>query len=98
MKAKAAARFNGPQGGRFAEDGAGRLLADLHKARLAELRKGPPSRPGADDGGKWPIASLRAWDAIADVARARGDGFSPSPLEAAALEIVGVAKKAGWSW
>lgn len=98
MKAKAAARFNGRQGGRFAEEGAGRLLHELHRSRLAELRKGQPSEPGANDGGKWPLRSLREWDAIASVARAREDGISPSPLEATALEIVAVAREEGWKW
>ena len=97
MKAKAAARFNGRQGGRFAEDGAGRLEVELHRARLFELRKGPKSETNPK-GGTWPLASLRMWDAIADRARARGDGFSPSPQEAMALDVVETAREAGWKW
>lgn len=97
MKAKAAARFNGRQGGRFAEAGAENgWIFELHNARLRELRKGPRIDDKDKQGGQWPQASLDEWRRIAAVAQARPEGVTPTPREAMALDIVTAADEGGW--
>lgn len=96
MKKKTAERFYGRRGRGFADEGVGSLQHELHAARLRELKKGPP-RDNAK-GGTWPLESLRRWDEIARRGAARGSGFSLSPAELMAIEVVQVARDAGWRW
>jgi hypothetical protein len=96
VKAKAAARFYGRQGGRFAEAGAENgWIFELHAARLRELAKGPKSDTNPK-GGTWPSSSLAEWQQIAERARARDEGITPSAREAMALDVVDVAEREGW--
>jgi hypothetical protein len=89
VKAKAAARFNGRRGGRFAEESAGKFQILIHQDRLRELAKGPVE-------GRWPAASLSEWAEIARAAAER-EGVSPSPREAMALDVMDAAKAGGWA-
>lgn len=96
MKAKAAARFNGRRGGRFAEEGAEKgWQHELHAARLRELAKGPRSETNPK-GGIWPRASLHEWARIARRAEERPEGVTPSPQEAMALDVMDAAREGGW--
>lgn len=65
----------------MARDTADRLMADVHRARIAELGKGPAK-------GTWPRESLELWRRIAATAG--------HPARARAREVVATAKAAGW--
>jgi hypothetical protein len=77
VRRKAAERFHGRRGGRFADDGAGRRLDEIRRIRLNEARRG-----------NWPEHSLVVWRRRAST----GDAYAAAVVEAdeqARAEMVG---------